>query len=54
MGNIIMISLVWITAFACYPIMKKIQPGTEKLYLIYSIFICVLVTVFAAVYLGWV
>lgn len=44
MGNILLISAVWIVAVICYLIMKKIQPESSKLYLVYVLIICVLVT----------
>lgn len=54
MGNALVISAVWIVAIICWRIMKKIQPECSRLYLGYVLFICVLVTTFAANYLGWV
>lgn len=51
MGNVIMIALVWISAIVGWRIMKKIQPEESKLYLGYSIFICILVTSFGVIYL---
>lgn len=51
MGNVLMIALVWIVAFVCWRVMKKIQPESSKLYLVYVLSICVLITCFSAVYL---
>lgn len=46
MGNTLVISSVWAASFICWRIMKKIQPEESKLYLVYAISICVLVTWF--------
>lgn len=52
MGNVIMVSLVWIVAIICWPIMRKIQPEASKLYLVYELIICLLVTAVAAIRLS--
>lgn len=49
-GNALVISSVWIVGFICWRIMKKIQPEESKLYLVYAISICVLVTWFSIAY----
>ena len=49
MGNWIMVGLVWIAAVI---VMKKIQPETFWLYLIYALCICVAVTMIAIVQLS--
>lgn len=54
MGNALVVSSVWIVSIICWRIMKKIQPECSGLYLGYALFICVLVTTFAAVYLDLV
>lgn len=41
-----LIVFVWIVAITAWRIMKKIQPEKSKLYLVYVIFICVLLTCF--------
>lgn len=53
MGNVIMVSLVWIVAIICWPIMRKIQPEASKLYLVYELIICLLVTAVAAIRLSY-
>lgn len=45
------IAMVWVIAGACCMIMKKIQPEFLKLYLVYVITICILLTCFLAWYL---
>ncbi len=52
MGNVILIIMVWLTAIICYPIMKKIQPESAMLYLVYVLTICILVTVVGAIHLS--
>ncbi len=52
MGNMIMLALVWVSAIIGWRIMKKIQPESSKLYLVYAIFICILVTAFGIAYLS--
>lgn len=47
--NYITVGIVWIIAFICWRIMKKIQPESSGLYLVYVIFICVLVTSVAVI-----
>ena len=51
MGNALVISSVWVVSFICWRIMKKIQPEESKLYLVYAISICVLVTWFSIAHL---
>ena len=52
MGNVIVVSLVWIIAAMCWPIMRKIQPELSKLYLVYELIICLLVTAVAVIRLS--
>lgn len=52
MGNVLMIALVWVSAYIGNRIMKKIQPESSRLYLVYTLSICVLITWFAIVYLS--
>ena len=47
MGNWIMVGLVWIAAVIGCIVMKKIQPETFWLYLIYALCICMAVTMIA-------
>lgn len=51
MGNVLVISSVWVVSFICWRITKKIQPEESKLYLVYAISICVMVTWFSIAYL---
>ena len=51
MSTVFMIAMVWVIAGVCYMIMKKIQPESSKLYLVYAITICILLTCFLAWYL---
>lgn len=53
-GNWIVVASVWVVAFLCWRIMKKIQPESSKLYLVYVLFICAIVTGFAIIYLSQV
>lgn len=52
LGNVLMIALVWVSAYIGNRIMKKIQPESSRLYLVYTLSICVLITWFAIVYLS--
>lgn len=52
MANWLIVAAVWIIGIVCCQIMKKIQPEWSKLYLIYVIAICVLVTGVAIVHLS--
>lgn len=52
MGNWIMVGLVWIAAVIGCIVMKKIQPETFWLYLIYALCICMAVTMIAIVRLS--
>ena len=54
MGNVIMLTLVWLSSVIGWRVMKKIQPEESKLYLMYAISICILVTVFGVIYLSQV
>lgn len=54
MGNWIMVGSVWVTAFFCWRIMKKIQPELSELYLIYVLLICAIVTGLAIIRLSQV
>lgn len=47
MANWIVVGSVWVVAFFCWKIMKKIQPESSKLYLVYELLICLIVTAFA-------
>lgn len=44
MWNLITIPFIWIVAIIAYLIMKKIQPDSSKLYLVYVIFVCLAFT----------
>lgn len=44
---------VWIVAAVCYLIMKKIQPGEARLYLIYAIFVCIAFTAVVTYHIFW-
>ena len=52
MWNIAVVVGVWVIAAICYPIMKKIQPESSKLYLVYELIICLLVTAVAVIRLS--
>lgn len=52
MGNALIVAGVWVVAIICWRIMKKIQPESSKLYLVYALSICVLITWFAVAYLS--
>lgn len=52
MWNWILIGIMWVAAFVCWKVMKKIQPENSKLYLAYALSICILITWFAIVYLS--
>ena len=47
MWNWILIGIMWVSAFVCWRLMKKIQPQ-NKLYPLYVLAICIVTTVFAA------
>ena len=47
-----LVLLVWIIAVICWLIMKKIQPESSKLYLMYELIICLLVTAVAVIRLS--
>lgn len=47
MFKMILVVLVWIIALICLQIMKKIQPE-DKIYPIWTVVICVLLTAFVA------
>lgn len=49
MGDILLISAAWIAAAICYLIMKKIQPESSKLYLVYVLISCALVITVGAI-----
>lgn len=41
---IVIIIAIWLIALGCYRLMKKIQPESAKLYLVYVLFVCVAFT----------
>lgn len=49
--DITSILFLWIIGIACIPIMKKIDPLQYRAYAIYDMAICVIVTIFAILYL---
>ena len=51
MGNILLVIFVWVTAFVCWRVMKRIQPE-NKLYPWYVLTICIIFTVFVAMHVS--
>ena len=43
--KILSITFVWLVAIICNCLMKKIQPESFKLYLVYTAIICVALTI---------
>lgn len=49
---VFLVVLVWIVAFVGIHIMKKIQPG-DKIYPVWAVTICILLTLFVGWYGFW-
>lgn len=49
--DIVSVILLWAVGIVCIPIMKKIAPLQWKAYAIYDMAICVIITIFAILYL---
>lgn len=54
MINYIILASVWVVAFVCWKIMKKIFPESSKIYLAYVLTICVAITLFGVIHLSGV
>ena len=52
MINYIILASVWVVAFMCWKIMKKICPESSKMYLAYVLAICVAITLFGVIHLS--
>lgn len=54
MINYIILASVWVVAFVCWKIMKKMFPESSKIYLAYVLTICVAITLFGVIHLSGV
>lgn len=43
--------LLWAAGIICFPIMKKVDSSQYKAYIVYGLTVCVVVTIFAILYL---
>lgn len=50
MANIILVLFVWVVSVFCIFVMKKIQPE-NKIYPVWVVFVCILLTAFVAYHL---
>lgn len=49
--DVVSVMLLWLIGIACIPIMKRIDSLQWKAYAIYDMAICVIITIFAILYL---
>ena len=50
MQTVCAIFFVWAVGAVCIPVMKKLQPESYKAYAVYVLAVCLIFTVFVALY----